>query len=54
MRIAMDSTIAHDGSRYQRPYGRLIPIRDNFPNVAHIGTTERLQPFGRTGISDPK
>ena len=43
MRIAMDSTIAHDGPRYQRPYGRLIPIRDNFPNVTHTGTTERLQ-----------
>ena len=40
--VAMDLTIAHDGSRYQRPYGRLIPIRDNFPNVVHTGTTERL------------
>ena len=38
----MASTIAHDGPRYQCPYRRLIPITDNFPNVAHTGTTERL------------
>ena len=47
-RIAIASTIAHGGSRYQCPYRRLIPITDNFPNVAHTGTTERLRLTSRT------